>query len=115
MDLRKNFITNLLPQITNVLGERRPKKFSYSYQKGYLSEADVLVHEFVTSEIRSQFPGDQILSEEGEQSETSFVKQGKHTWILDPICGSMNFVRGLPIFACSLCVLDDGGVLFAGI
>ena len=115
MDRRKNFIIDVLPQITNVLGERRPKRFSYSYQKGYLSEADVFVHEFVTSEIRSQFPGDQILSEEGEQSEISFVKQGEHTWILDPICGSMNFVRGLPIFACSLCVLDDDGVLFAGI
>ncbi len=115
MDRRKFFITNLLPQITNVLDEKKPKKFSYSYQKGYLSEADVLIHEFVTSKIRDQFPEDQILSEEGEQGKSSLAKKGTHTWILDPICGSMNFVHGLPIFACSLCVLDDDGVLFAGI
>jgi myo-inositol-1(or 4)-monophosphatase len=115
LDPRKNFITDILPRVTEFLDEGFPKKFSYSYQKGYLAEADVRVHEFVTSEIRSQFPDDQILSEEGESCEASIVGKGGHLWILDPICGSMNFVYGLPLFACSLCVLDEEGVLFAGI
>ena len=110
MDPRKNFINDILPRVTDFLGEGFSQKFSYSYQKGYLAEADVRIHEFVTSEIRGQFPNDQILSEEGESSEVSPVGKGGHLWILDPICGSMNFVHGLPIFACSLCVLDEEGV-----
>ena len=115
MDLRKSFIADILPRATTVLDEGCIKKFSYSYQKGYLAEADVRIHEFMTLEIRDQFPDDQILSEEGEWSEISPAKNGTYLWVLDPICGSMNFVRGLPIFACSLCVLDEDGVLFAGI
>jgi len=115
LDPRKSFIADILPQVTNVLGEGFPKKFSYSYEKGCLAEADVRIHEFITSEIRNQFPDDQILSEEGEFGDISIIKQRAHLWVLDPICGTMNFVRGLPIFACSLCVLDEDGVLFAGI
>jgi myo-inositol-1(or 4)-monophosphatase len=101
--------------VTDFLTEGSPKKFSYSYQKGYLAEADIRIHDFVTSEIRDQFPDDQILSEEGDSDEVPLIGKGSHLWILDPICGSMNFVRGLPVFACSLCVLDEDGVLFAGI
>ena len=115
MDPRESFITDILPQVTDLLSERSSKNFSYSYQKGYLVRADVRVHEFVTSKIRDQFPDDQILSEEGDSSEVPFPKNGAHLWVLDPICGSMNFVRGIPTFACSLCVLDEGGALLAGI
>ena len=62
MDPRKNFITNILPRVTDFLGEEFSNKFSYSYQKGYLAEADVRLHEFITSEIKKQFPDDQILT-----------------------------------------------------
>ena len=113
MDPKKNFITDILPRVTDFLGEGFSNKFSYSYQKGYLAEADVRVHKFITSEIKKQFPDDQILSEEGNESPLSM--NGAHLWILDPICGTMNFVKGLPFFVCSLCVLDEDGVLFAGI
>tara|TARA_B100000315_G_scaffold233033_1_gene245859 strand:+ start:1826 stop:2611 length:786 start_codon:yes stop_codon:yes gene_type:complete len=115
LDPREGLIVDTLPRVTDVLGEGFPNEFSYSYQKGYLAEADVRVHEFVTSEIRARFPDDQILSEEGEPSEISPIGEGSYLWILDPICGSTNFVRGLPVFACSLCVLDEDGILFAGI
>ncbi|MBL79353.1 MAG: hypothetical protein CMH70_04920 [Nitrosomonadaceae bacterium] len=115
MDPRKKFINVILPQVTQYLREESSRKFSYSYRKGYLAEADVNIHKFITSEIRNHFPNDQILSEEGDSLEDSHFKKGTYIWILDPICGSMNFVRGLPVFACSLCVLDKDGVLFAGI
>ena len=115
MDPRKSFIVDILPRITDLLGEGFQKKFSYSYQKGYLAEADVRIHEFVTSAVRDKFPSDQILSEEGKYCEEVFSRENAYIWILDPICGSMNFVYSLPIFACSLSVLDQDGVLFAGI
>ena len=113
MDPRKNFITDILPRATELLGEEFSKNFSYSYQKGYLAEADVRVHDFITSEIKKLFPDDQILSEEGHVPPPSM--KGAHLWILDPICGTMNFVKELPLFVCSLCVIDEDGVLFAGI
>ena len=115
MDRRKSFINDILPKVSEFLGEPRSKEFSYFYQKGYLAEADIRVHNFITSQIRAQFPNDQILSEEGENSASSLLKNKAFLWVLDPICGSMNFVRGIPIFSCSLCVLDCEGVLFAGI
>jgi len=115
LDPRKNFITDILPRVSDLLSEGSSKEFSYSYQKGYLAEADVSVHNFITSEIHAQFPNDQILSEEGENSSSFLFENKAYLWVLDPICGSMNFIRGVPIFSCSLCVLDREGVLFAGI
>ena len=53
-------------------------------------------------------PGDHVLGEEGGGD--SDGSDGRPTWVLDPIDGTVNFVYGLPAYAVSVAVQVDGAV-----
>lgn len=92
------------------------QRAEYSDVKGYFAEADLLAHEVMTKAIKSLWPEDDIHSEEeGDGKKSTSHQKGTRTWILDPICGTTNYVRGIPFYSHSLSVLDDAGVLAAGI
>ena len=57
--------------------------------------ADRECEKLLVSEILNAFPDDGILGEEGSQRES---RNGRK-WILDPIDGTRDFVRGLPFWA----------------
>lgn len=63
-------------------------------------EAEALIREM----IAARFPGHRFLGEElgGDRSMAGNV------WIIDPIDGTKNFVRGLPFFATQLALYVDG-------
>jgi len=86
---------------------------SYTAVKGYLSGGDVAVNTYLKSVISLHFPDDLILSEEDDYM--CSPQPDKYLWILDPICGTTNYVRGIPFYAHSLSVLDADGVLYAGV
>lgn len=70
----------------------------------YVSNADLEVETFVRARIAAQFPGDGIV---GEEHENVASKSG-WTWVIDPIDGTANFVRGIPQWCIILaCVHDD--------
>lgn len=71
--------------------------------------ADRECEEFLRSTLRAAFPGDGFLGEEygSEPSSSGF------TWIIDPIDATMNFVRGIPLFA-TLIGLEHQGDIVAG-
>ena len=51
-------------------------------------------------------PGERILGEEGGGSAAD--PDGRPTWVLDPIDGTVNFVYGLPAYVVSVAVQVDG-------
>ncbi|MEW6298360.1 MAG: inositol monophosphatase family protein [Thermodesulfobacteriota bacterium] len=60
--------------------------------------------------LRARFPDYGFLGEElGEQPGT-----GNARWIIDPIDGTKNFIRGIPFFA-TLIALEEGGEISAGV
>lgn len=71
--------------------------------------ADRQAEEMLRVRLRKEFPGDGFLGEEygDEPSSTGF------RWIIDPIDGTRNFVRGVPIFA-TLVGLEHRGKMVAG-
>lgn len=71
--------------------------------------ADREAEDLLRSRFRKEFPGDGFLGEEfgDEPSSTGF------RWIIDPIDGTKNFVRGVPIFA-TLVGLEHDGRMVAG-
>lgn len=83
--------------------------------KGYTASSDILVHNFIKSNIYSIFPNDLIYSEEDNDLFSCNQENSKYVWVLDPICGTANFIRGIPFYVHSLSVLDDDGVLYAGV
>ena len=77
------------------------------------SEASLEVQEAIISTILEEFPNSGILAEEGPEDAPVPV-EAEHLWIVDPICGSMNFVQGIPHFAVSI-ALRSGGSIRGGV
>lgn len=63
----------------------------------------------IVSVLQEGAPGDAILAEEGDEDEALDVN-AERLWIVDPICGSMNFVRGIPLFAVSIAYRVEGQI-----
>jgi myo-inositol-1(or 4)-monophosphatase len=64
--------------------------------QNHVSIADREVEELIVRELSKAFPGDVFFGEEGGG------KAGERIWIIDPIDGTTNFVRGLPDWGVSI-------------
>lgn len=69
-----------------------------------VSDADVACEQRLRELIRQARPMDEIL---GEEFGGSVEMQGRQ-WIIDPIDGTKNFVRGVPVWATLIALLEDG-------
>jgi fructose-1,6-bisphosphatase/inositol monophosphatase family enzyme len=66
-------------------------------------------------QIHARFPGDTIVAEEGEFAVYEQDLQ-QRAWVMDPIDGTNNFVRGIfPLFAVSLAFAENGEAQAAGV
>jgi myo-inositol-1(or 4)-monophosphatase len=63
----------------------------------------------IVSVLQEGAPGDAIIAEEGDEDEALDVN-AERLWIVDPVCGSMNFVRGIPEFAVSIAYRVGGQI-----
>jgi histidinol-phosphatase len=70
--------------------------------------ADRAVEALLRERIEAEFPGDAITGEETGASGASTRR-----WILDPIDGTKNYARGIPVFA-TLIALEQDGELVLG-
>ena len=55
-----------------------------------------------------EFPGHRLLAEESGYS----AQASEFLWVIDPLDGTTNFIHGLPHFAVSLALLENGRVIF---
>ncbi len=68
---------------------------------------DFAAEELLRKRLLEAFPGDGIVGEEGSAVQSSSGRR----WYLDPIDGTLNFSRGLPVWCVSLALFDDQGPL----
>jgi histidinol-phosphatase len=73
-----------------------------------VTDADLAVEDAIRAVLATERPDDRIVGEERGGDFTS-----GRTWVLDPIDGTKNFLRGLPVWA-TLIALVDGGVPVVG-
>jgi len=70
-----------------------------------VTEADRGVEQALRAQLAEHRPADSILGEEfGAQGDSS------RRWILDPIDGTKNYVRGVPVWACLIALLEGDDV-----
>ncbi|MBY6412388.1 histidinol-phosphatase [Rhodococcus sp. BP-252] len=69
-----------------------------------VSDADLAVERHVRAVLAEQRPDDAVL---GEEFGGDAVFEGRQ-WVVDPIDGTKNFVRGVPIWATLIALLEDG-------
>jgi myo-inositol-1(or 4)-monophosphatase len=70
-----------------------------------VTEWDVRAEEVIRTALAEMSPGVPILGEEAGRSEGSSASE---LWLVDPIDGTVNFAHGLPLFAVSLALEQDG-------
>ena len=70
----------------------------------FVTEADRAIEREIRERIADRFPGHGVVGEEfGTESATATTR-----WYLDPIDGTHNFMRGVPVFGTLLAVERDG-------
>lgn len=88
-------------------GFGRPLQVAYK-EKGRsnpVTDVDREVEAFLRSAISESFPEHSLLGEEGDEP---VPDGGDALWVVDPLDGTINFLNGLPLFACSLALLSRG-------
>jgi myo-inositol-1(or 4)-monophosphatase len=77
----------------------------------FASEVDRMAEAEIVKELRRAYPTHAILGEEG-----GAVGKGPLVWVIDPLDGTHNYLRGIPHFSVSIALLDRGepvyGVVF---
>ncbi|UXN05862.1 inositol monophosphatase family protein [Bartonella sp. HY761] len=110
------FDYNIVIEIARQAGQLAAQHFNNIGQlevieKGHLdlvSIADKEVENFIYGEIERHFPDDGIFGEEGGAKPS---KNGR-VWIIDPIDGTFNFLRGSGDWAISIGLLDGDQSIF---
>lgn len=65
-----------------------------------VSGNDVLVEEYIKKNISESFPNDSFFCEESGETGSS-----ERVWVIDPIDGTVNYTRNIPIYGCQLVLL----------
>src|SRR5262245_47368588 len=84
-----------------------PGYLKWKGHRDVLTESTLRVQDAVLAEIRDAFPSHGILSEEGPEDEAVPV-DAEYLWIVDPICGSLNYAQAIPYFAISIALRSEG-------
>ena len=68
-----------------------------------VTDVDVIIEDYIISEISRKYPNDRIICEERNND----VLTDERTWVLDPIDGTINFHRGIPAYGIQAALLID--------
>ncbi|MBA3860316.1 MAG: histidinol phosphate phosphatase [Cyanobacteria bacterium PR.3.49] len=74
-----------------------------------VTQADKKSERLIRESIADQYPHDAILGEE-EGGDDSPLSKGRR-WIIDPIDGTYNYARAIPIFSTLLALENDGEIV----
>ncbi|QIA22556.1 inositol monophosphatase family protein [Mesorhizobium sp. AA22] len=69
-----------------------------------VSEADRNVETFIRQELATQYPEDGVIGEE----HAALAGGSGYTWVIDPIDGTANFLRGIPAWTVVIACVKEG-------
>ncbi len=79
-----------------------PHQVMYKSPKSPVSDADISSEAAIIDVLHGQFPQHEILTEENAKSELSSDILPRFLWVIDPLDGTTNFIRGIPFFCVSI-------------
>ncbi len=114
--MNDDFITDAEARIVAFLRSARPELMQFFGKVDYTSKADRTVVTHLDKQLEQQLrellrtidPGIGI---EGEE----FAQEGsrKTYWLVDPIDGTEQFIRGIPSCRTQICLIDNGQVIWS--
>jgi len=90
------------------LGEIESLQVSLKGPANFVSAADKRAEEMLYADLTKARPGYGFLGEEGGTREGSDTS---HTWIVDPLDGTTNFLHGIPQFAISIALKREDTIV----
>jgi myo-inositol-1(or 4)-monophosphatase len=90
------------------LGEIEHLQVSLKGPANFVSLADKRSEEMLYTDLSKARPGYGFIGEEGGHREGA---DKTHTWIVDPLDGTTNFLHGIPQFAISIALAREGTVI----
>jgi histidinol-phosphatase len=71
-----------------------------------VSDADTAVEKAIRATLARARPRDGVLGEEYGRSEAA-AGPGRRQWVIDPIDGTKNFIRGVPVWGTLIALMED--------
>ncbi|MFM8926891.1 MAG: inositol monophosphatase family protein [Rhodoluna sp.] len=78
-----------------------------------VTEADRAVEAALKEMLLAERSGDGIIGEEYGSSGEDLFGKGSRTWVIDPIDGTANYMRGVPVWATLIALAIDGKPLLS--
>ncbi|MBI4089729.1 MAG: inositol monophosphatase [Candidatus Levybacteria bacterium] len=111
----KEFFKKVSKLIFNLLSSDEQKTLTVKYKQRGVADiatsSDIAIENFLTQEILNLFPKDKILGE--ENSSDLIIDPRVRTWIIDPICGTFNYARGIKNSCTNLALAYQGNIIAA--
>lgn len=95
--------------LTMAAFRRRGLRVETKADRSPVTEADRRVEEALRERIALARPGDAVVGE--EYGSDAAAAGATRRWFLDPIDGTRNFVRGIPVFATLIGLEEDGDIV----
>jgi myo-inositol-1(or 4)-monophosphatase len=111
--MNPNQIEDLVPSMESIAREagsllmdyfRQRVKIEYKGDADLVTVADRKSEALILERVRKQFPGHDVMGEEGARIESG----SDYKWYVDPLDGTTNFAHGFPVFCVSLGVQYRG-------
>ena len=74
---------------------------------------DILVEKKIKQIILNQFPEHNIIGEESDNLDNS--SNSEYCWVLDPLDGTINYLRGIPLCAVSIALEKNREIIVGAI
>jgi len=88
----------------NFFAQRETLVVEHKGTQDFVSRADRAVEELIRSHLAAAFPGDAFL---GEETAAAFAGELDHVWVVDPIDGTHNFLRGVRYYCVSIAYVEN--------
>ena len=112
---REEFLKDILREVGATILKKKIKHSTYSYDKGFLAESDIIAHDAFKKGISKNFPEDFILTEEDNIDFKSLKVSNEFLWIIDPICGTTNYLYDFPFYSHSVTILQNQVLYASGV
>ena len=113
----KEFFGKVSALVFNLLSSFKEKTLTIKYKQKLgvildpVTSSDIAVESILSKEIIKLFPNDKIL---GEESSSNLIIDPKvRTWIIDPICGTTNYLRGIRNFCTNISLVYQDTIIAA--
>ena len=86
-------------------GYMKPHAVTVKSGVDFATETDLASEKAMVAILRERYPDHAVVGEEGGLVGNA---NARFKWLVDPLCGTMNFAAGVPLFSVNLALLEDG-------